>query len=177
MSCEAVSNPCYPTNTTAQIKSNSIICPACPEGYARLNATSDVCCGECVPVIGPTTIPPKCERQEFGAKQIKIGACYSNQTYLHTGCGGYCDSSATATHGVSLTLDHKCTCCSAAKVTRFNVYMVCPDKSKNFETMFPVIDSCTCHSISCSKDITDNGLVEVSESSGEAVLKRRRRRR
>ncbi|XP_048579468.1 mucin-2 isoform X50 [Nematostella vectensis] len=177
MSCEAVSNPCYPTNTTAQIKSNSIICPACPEGYDRLNATSDVCCGECVPVIGPTTIPPKCERQEFGAKQIKIGACYSNQTYLHTGCGGYCDSSATATHGVSLTLDHKCTCCSAAKVTRFNVYMVCPDKSKNFETMFPVIDSCTCHSISCSKDITDNGLVEVSESSGEAVLKRRRRRR
>jgi len=128
-----------------------------------------------VPVSGPTSIPPKCLRQELGTAAVRIRACTSNTTFLQTKCGGYCDSSSFATHGNNI-YDSQCTCCTPLKVKQFTAYMKCGGTEPDFDTTFNIIEECSCAVMSCSGSNNLSG-VHITDQSGAVVEQKRRRRR
>lgn len=126
-------------------------------------------------MIGEAYIQPKCLRKTAGDAAITIRACTSNTTFLQTSCGGYCDSSAKATHGNNI-YDSSCVCCSPTKVKQYTAYMKCSGSEPDFETKFNIIETCSCTVRTCSGN-NDVGGVHISDESGVPVEKRRRRRR
>lgn len=127
-----------------------------------------------VPVTGPTTIPPKCVRKEMGNAPLTIRNCTSNTTFLQTRCGGYCDSSAVATHGNNIYTS-ECTCCSPSSVIQVKAFMKCGGIEPDFDAVFSIIESCDCTVMSCSGNQNVNN-VKVKDESGAAVEQRRRKR-
>merc|ERR1712150_115869 len=142
----------------------------CPSGYYRPSNPGE-CCPACIPVSGPTTIPPKCVRQELGTASIKIRGCSSNTTFLQTKCGGYCDSSSSATHGNNI-YDSQCTCCTPIKVKQFTAFMKCAGSEADFETKFHVIEECSCTVMKCAGSNSLSGI-HITDQTGAPVEQRR----
>nr|XP_047137780.1 mucin-2 isoform X2 [Hydra vulgaris] len=157
--CTLVSNPCYPSNTSAQIEAKSEVCQPCPSGYISVTRPNQ-CCPNCIP-----SEKPFCDRKVFGMEKLveedsELGRCESTKKYLITGCGGFCDSTIKAAVGKRV-FTPSCSCCQPLRVVSFNVPMVCEDGYR-YTTIFHDIQSCNCSS-SCHKKPDQIELIDTNE--------------
>ncbi|XP_065655006.1 mucin-2 isoform X5 [Hydra vulgaris] len=157
--CTLVSNPCYPSNTSAQIEAKSEVCQSCPSGYISVTRPNQ-CCPNCIP-----SEKPFCDRKVYGMEKLveedsELGRCESTKKYLITGCGGFCDSTIKAAVGKKVFAP-SCSCCQPLRVVSFNVSMVCEDGYR-YTTIFHDIQSCSCSS-SCHKKPNQIELIDTNE--------------
>jgi len=165
-----VNNPCYPSNTSAQIQVTTPVCPSCPKGYDTVEDPT-ACCPRCVPT---ENIPSVCKVKNFRVAKIamedKNSQCLSEKEFKHTGCAGLCESTVSAMPGNNM-LTPSCSCCQPTRVVKHNVSMKCDD-GHTFFVDFHEFQSCECKIQKCGSNYDTSGVEIVSAGGTEERSKR-----